>query len=134
MIRVRQVKLLIEEDNTDNLINKVCKKIRVNLNDIRDYKIVKKSIDARDKTNIYYVYEVDVELVNQNKVKIGGDILITPKEEYSYEITGKEELNNRIVIVGAGPSGLMCSYMLAEAGYNPLSSYLLLLLQEYPHS
>ena len=117
MIRVRQVKVLIEEDN---LLEKVAKKLRVNISDIVDYKIVKKSIDARDKNNIYYVYEVDLELVNQKKVKIGGDVLITPKEEYSYSITGEEKLNNRIVIVGAGPAGLMCAYMLSEAGYSPL--------------
>ena len=117
MIRVRQVKVLIEEDN---LLEKVAKKLRINVSEIVNYKIVKKSIDARDKNNIYYVYEVDLELVNQKKVKIGGDVLIAPKEEYSYSITGEEKLNNRIVIVGAGPAGLMCAYMLSEAGYNPL--------------
>ena len=117
MVRVRQVKVLIEEDN---LLEKISKKLRVNVSEIVNYKIVKKSIDARDKNNIYYVYEVDLELVNQKKVKIGGDILITPKEEYNYSITGEEKLNNRIVIVGAGPAGLMCAYMLSEAGYSPL--------------
>ena len=81
MIRVRQVKVLIEEDN---LLEKISKKLRINVSEIVNYKIVKKSIDARDKNNIYYVYEVDLELVNQKKVKIGGDVLITPKEEYSY--------------------------------------------------
>ena len=117
MIRVRQVKVLIEEDN---LLEKISKKLRVDVSDIVGYKIVKKSIDARDKNNIYYVYEVDVEVINERKIRLGGDILITPKEEYSYSITGEEILDNRIVIVGAGPAGLMCGYMLAEAGYSPL--------------
>ena len=117
MIRVRQVKVLVEEDN---LLEKVAKKLRISVSEIVDYKIVKKSIDARDKNKIYYVYEVDLELINQKKVKIGGDVLITPKEEYSYSITGTEKLNNRIVIVGAGPAGLMCGYLLSEAGYSPL--------------
>lgn len=114
MIRVRNIKLLIEEDNESNLKNKICKKLRIN--NITDYKIVKKSIDARDKNNIYYVYELDID--TNEKVKIDNkDIINTPLEEYKYEITGNEELNNRVVIVGSGPAGLMCSYLLSEAGY-----------------
>ena len=114
MIRVRNIKLLIEEDNESNLKNKICKKLRIN--NITDYKIVKKSIDARDKNNIYYVYELDID--TNEKVKIDNkDIINAPLEEYKYEITGNEELNNRVVIVGSGPAGLMCSYLLSEAGY-----------------
>ena len=114
MIRVRNIKLLIEEDNESNLKNKICKKLRIN--NITDYKIVKKSIDARDKNNIYYVYELDID--TNEKVKIDNkDIINTPLEEYKYEITGSEVLSNRIVIVGSGPAGLMCSYLLSEAGY-----------------
>ena len=114
MIRVRNIKLLIEEDNEENLLKKVSKKLRIN--NINSYKMVKKSIDARDKNSIYYVYELDID-TNDN-VKIDNkDIFNTPNEEYKYEITGSEVLNNRIVIVGSGPSGLMCSYLLCEAGY-----------------
>ena len=114
MIRVRNIKLLIEEDNEENLLKKVTKKLRINK--INNYKIIKKSIDARDKSNIYYVYELDIEV--DEKVRIDNkDIFNTPNEEYKYEITGSEKLNNRIVIVGSGPAGLMCSYLLCEAGY-----------------
>ena len=117
MIRVRNIKLLIEEDNENNLKNKVCKKLRIN--NINNYKIVKKSIDARDKNNIYYVYELDID--TNERVRIDNkDIFNAPNEEYKYEITGKEKLNNRPIIVGSGPSGLMCAYLLSEAGFSPL--------------
>lgn len=117
MIRVRGIKLLIEDDNEENLLKKTCKKLKIN--SINNYKIVKKSIDARDKNNIYYVYELDID--TNNKVRIDNkDIFNTPNEEYRYEITGTNKLNNRIVIVGSGPAGLFCSYLLSEAGYSPL--------------
>ena len=117
MIRVRNIKLLIEEDNEENLLKKVSKKLRIN--NINSYKIVKKSIDARDKNNIYYVYELDID--TNERVRVDNkDIFNTPNEEYKYEITGSESLNNRIVIVGSGPAGLFCSYMLSEAGYSPI--------------
>ena len=117
MIRVRNIKLLIEEDNSTNLINKVCKKLRIN--SINNYKIVKKSIDARDKSSIYYVYELDID--TKDKVKIDNiNTFNTPIEEYKYNITGTNKLNNRVVIVGSGPSGLFCAYLLCEAGFSPL--------------
>ena len=117
MIRVRNIKLLIEEDNEENLLKKVSKKLRIN--NINSYKIVKKSIDARDKNSIYYVYELDID--TNEKVRVDNkDIFNTPNEEYKYEITGTNKLNNRIVIVGSGPAGLFCAYMLSEAGYSPL--------------
>ena len=117
MIRVRNIKLLIEEDNEENLLKKVSKKLRIN--NINSYKIVKKSIDARDKSNIYYVYELDID--TNERVRVDNkDIFNTPNEEYKYEITGTNKLNNRIVIVGSGPAGLFCAYMLSEAGYSPL--------------
>ena len=65
MIRVRNIKLLIEEDNESNLKNKICKKLRIN--NITDYKIVKKSIDARDKESIYYSYEIDCNIIDEDK-------------------------------------------------------------------
>ena len=117
MIRVRNIKLLIEEDREDNLLKKVSKKLRIN--NINSYKIVKKSIDARDKSSIYYVYELDID--TNDKVKIDNkDIFNTPNEEYKYSITGTNKLNNRPIIIGSGPAGLFCGYLLSEAGFNPL--------------
>lgn len=117
MIRVRGIKVLIEEDNDEVILSKILKKLKIK--SINSYSIVKKSIDARDKNNIYYVYELDVD--TNDKVRIDNkDIFVSPNEEYKYEITGSEKLNNRIVIVGSGPCGLFCAYLLSEAGYKPL--------------
>ena len=69
MIRVRQVKLNILDDSIDNLIKMVSKKIKVKNSDILEYKIVKKSIDARYKPELFYIYELDI------KVKIEEEIL-----------------------------------------------------------
>lgn len=120
MIRVRQVKVLV---SNDNLTDEIAKKLKIKASDIQEIKIVKKSIDSRHKPNIYYVYEVDIKvkdedkLLNKNK---SSDIFKTPIEEYKFNITGKLELNSRPIIVGSGPAGLFCAYLLANAGYNPL--------------
>lgn len=120
MIRIRQVKIPIRNDNKEFIIKKISNILKINKDDITSFNIVKKSIDARDKNNILYVYEFDVEVVledkiiNKNKSK---DIFITPDEEYIYPVPGKEKLTNNITIVGSGPSGLFCAYLLTEMGY-----------------
>ena len=118
MIRVRQIKVNIENDNTNNLLNKISKKLGIDPSSILDYKIVKKSLDARDKRNICYVYEVDIN--TKCRVKLSTDVFEVEEENYSYEVSGNIKLNNRIIIVGAGPAGLFCAYLLSEAGYNPI--------------
>ena len=123
MIRIRQIKIPVLDDNKEYLLNKIANKLRINSNEIKDYKIIKKSIDARDKNNILFVYEVDISVTNEktilNKNK-SKDIFLTPNEEYKFEVTGREELENNPIIIGSGPAGLICAYLLAENGYNPI--------------
>ena len=84
MIRVRQVKLPIDSLDYKNKISKI---LKININDIKNVKIVKKSLDARDKNNLLFVYEFDVEVSNEEKIlsnNKSNDILKTPDEKYKY--------------------------------------------------
>ena len=119
MIRVRQIKVKIEEDNLTNIKRKVIKKLKID--QISNIKIVKKSIDARDKNNIYYVYELDIETPFEEQLLRRNilDVIKTPNEEYKIDYIGTEKYE-RPVIVGSGPAGLFCAYLLAEKGYRPL--------------
>jgi hypothetical protein len=123
MIRVRQIKISIYEDNSDNLLNKISNKLKIDSKSIDNFKIVKKSIDARDKNNILYVYEVDVDTKLENSIlkrNKSNDIIITPNEEYKFNISGNKRLESRPIIVGSGPAGLFCAYILASIGVKPL--------------
>ncbi len=123
MIRIRQVKVPILEDNEMGIIYRIAKRLKVDSDFIEDYKIIKKSIDARDKNNILFVYEFDVscdresEILRRNK---SNDIFVAPEDVYTFPSGGTLKLDNRVVIVGSGPGGLFAAYMLAEAGYAPL--------------
>ena len=120
MIRLRQIKVEISKDNEEYLQEKVIKKLRINSSDLIDLEIIKKSIDARDKREIYYVYEIDVTLKNESKIRKNKDVFNVVKEYYSYPKKGEEVLSHRPIIVGSGPSGLFSAYILAELGYKPL--------------
>ena len=58
MIKVRQRKIDVKEYSFDNLYNKVIKKLGIKSSDVINFKINKRSIDARDKSFVYYVFEV----------------------------------------------------------------------------
>lgn len=115
---------MVENDNERELIRSIAKKIKINDNDIKNIKIIKKSIDARYKPKLFYIYEVDIEVSNQEDVlkrnKGNDDLMITPNEEYILPPIGDIILDKRPVIVGSGPSGLFCAYQLAMMGYKPL--------------
>lgn len=120
MIRVRQIKVDVRKDSYDELVSSLVRKLNINNSDIIDVNIVKRSIDARHKDNVYFIYEVNVSLRNESKIKLGGDILKSVNDKYSFEPSGYDYLNNRPIIVGSGPCGLFCAYELALYGYNPL--------------
>ena len=121
MLRIKQIKLPINHNEND-LKLKLAKKLKIKINDIIKFKINKKSIDARDKNNLTYVYEIDADIKNEKHIlkKHIKDISQTPNETYKLPNKGHTKLNHQIIIVGSGPAGLFAGYMLAKAGYKPL--------------
>lgn len=123
MIRVRQIKVEIKKDSFDYIQKKVLNKLKITFKDLKDMIIIKKSIDARDKNNVLFIYEVNVEVENEDKIlkKIkSNDVVKEEKNEYVVPNKGKVLLTNRPVVVGAGPCGLFCALLLAENGYKPI--------------
>lgn len=119
MIRVNQIKLNIDED-ISNIQKKLEKKLKISSQEIISYNIFKQSIDAR-KGDINFVYTIDVEVKNENKVlnKI-KDISKTPDFSYEEVKEGTAQMNNRPVIIGTGPAGIFAGLILAKRGYNPI--------------
>ena len=123
MLRIRQVKIPLDKDNNEFLYMAVSKILKVKRADLSNLIIVKKSLDARKKDNVHYVYEVDVSIVNEDiilKKNKSIDIFKSPDERYIFTSCGTKKMVNRPVIVGSGPAGLFCAYILAENNYRPL--------------
>lgn len=121
MIRLRQVKLSVNAK--DELKKKCANRLNINIKNIKSLKIIKRSLDARKKPNLFYVYEVDIDVENEEyilKNNKDNDIFKTPVEKYDFKVTGDIKLNNNPIIVGSGPAGLFCAYLLSLNGYNPI--------------
>ena len=67
MLRVNQVKLKIGH-SPEQLRKKTAEILRVPMRDILSVHIVRQSIDARKKPEIFYSYSVDVEVENESRV------------------------------------------------------------------
>ena len=118
-------KISILKDEKEIIRKKICSLLKIHDNALNSYKIVKKSIDSRDKNNIFYVYEFDVDVDVREEKQIlsriqSKDIFETPVEKYIFPELGNQKLAQRPIIVGSGPAGLFCGYMLAEAGFCPI--------------
>lgn len=120
MIRVRQIKLSVENDNFDELRSTLVRKLKINVNDIVNVRIIKKSIDARHKDRVSFVYEVDLDVKEISKIKFDSDVSLSTDDEYHFTPSGIAELFSRPIIVGSGPCGLFCAYELAKEGYKPI--------------
>lgn len=122
MIRVNQVKMPLSHRQED-ILYKTAKILRIAPEKILSWKIVKKSIDARKKPEITVVYSVDVNVASQDKVLAGcnnAQVQAVTEHSYSFPGEGTEALVHRPIIIGAGPAGLMCGYLLSKYGYRPL--------------
>ena len=122
MIKVRQIKVSVIDNSNSKIKEALVKKLHIDEKDIIDFHIRRESIDARDKSNVFYVYEVDVNLENEELVlkHNNKDVEKTVYEEYSFHKSGDKVLSKRPVIVGMGPCGLFAAYMLSLNGFKPI--------------
>ncbi len=106
MIRLQQIKLSITHSKAD-LEKKIRRELGLHKNHpLPPYVILKRSLDARKKPDLYYVYNIGIP---------------GSQEESVYDppvcTSGGE---HRPIVVGSGPSGLFCAYLLALGGLRPL--------------
>ena len=121
MIRINQLKLQIPHTE-EALEKKIQKTLHLKKGDSFTYRIHRQSLDARRKPELFYVYTVDVTVSNENAVlkHCKGNIQKVEEKHYQIPSHGTETLNARPVVIGSGPAGLFCAYLLALEGYRPL--------------
>jgi uncharacterized FAD-dependent dehydrogenase len=93
------------------------------------WRILRKSLDARDKDAFRFVYTLEVRLAQDEDRVIAHarkPAQGTPRVELFAEApfmmppAGTRLLPQPPVVIGSGPAGLVAAYFLAEGGYRPL--------------
>lgn len=122
MLKIDNIKISTREKNQNNAIaNKICSLCHVS--NISDLIIIKKSIDARKKPDLFYVYSIGFNVDNAYIAKLLNNkkLNISKYEPKTYEyITINKEPLFRPIIVGTGPAGLFAGYSLINSGFKPI--------------
>ena len=104
----------------DDVKSAVSRHIPVLKEEITDVRIIKRSLDLTDKSNIHYKMTVCLSLSEDREaglLKMRKKVFLA--DEYSYTAP-KSKLSTRPVVVGSGPCGLFAALTLAEAGVRPV--------------
>ena len=128
MIRISQLKLKVghtREELFEEIIHQAHGKRPVS------WRIVRKSVDARKKPQLFYVYTIDAEFENEKKLLSAkkSKWIRSTVVKYRFPYNKKDgsgasstEVStiDRAVIVGMGPAGLFAALVLARAGFAPI--------------
>lgn len=118
MYRVSQFKVPADRDMTDKisvLSDELDRKFNISSSCVR---IIKESVDARDKERVCYVYTLEFE--SDRKIHSKHAVHVTESGK-KYEIpVYSGDYTGRPVVTGFGPAGMFCALVLAEAGINPI--------------
>lgn len=126
MIKITQLKLALDHTEED-LVKAINKTLKLKKDQMVSYQLLKKSIDARKKQEIKYIYAMDVKLVMDHKAEEqlvkrlkNPNVTLSDTKHYCFRPSGMLSMKERPVVIGTGPAGLFAAFMLAKDGYRPI--------------
>jgi uncharacterized FAD-dependent dehydrogenase len=127
-IRVSNVRLGLDEPEAA-LGEHLARVLGLSASELRAWRILRKSLDARVKDSFHFVYAAEVQAPGDESKLIAranrhrhGEVRIEHYDEPTFAMPphGSLPLEHRPVVVGSGPAGLVAGYFLAAEGYQPL--------------
>ena len=122
-LKLTNIQLRVEEPEAA-LKAAVARRIGVRADDLGTWRILRKSLDARSRSDLRFVYTVAVDVPDEaavlKRVRKAGDLQAFQAESFHDPQPGAEPLADRPIVVGSGPAGLLAGYYLAAKGYRPI--------------
>lgn len=125
MLRINQLKVPLHYTK-EGIEKKLNNMLSLKPGQLRSLEIVRESLDARKKPDLYYNLVVDLFVEHEEAVlqlcqrKKKKEVIQISRKTYEFPTAGTKRMDVPPVVVGTGPAGLFCGYYLAKAGYKPL--------------
>ncbi|CAA0101929.1 NAD(P)/FAD-dependent oxidoreductase [Zhongshania aliphaticivorans] len=129
MIRLTDLKLPLNHSDAE-LRSAILGKLSLADTELLDFSIFKRSYDARKKDNILLIYMLDLSLTTEAEQRLLADkklqAIVRPSPDTSYKFLAQAASDfptaeqQRPVIIGFGPCGILAALVLAQMGLKPI--------------
>jgi uncharacterized FAD-dependent dehydrogenase len=123
MLRLTELKLPLGHDE-EALRAALMKRLAIRPDDLVNFTVFRRGVDARKPAAIVFIYTLDVALKNEAAAlrRLARDRNVTPAPDMDYRFVTRTEKApaRRPVVIGAGPCGLFAALILAQMGMNPI--------------
>jgi uncharacterized FAD-dependent dehydrogenase len=126
-IRISNLRLNLDEPESA-LPGHLARVLGVSAEALGRWRILRKSLDARIKGSLHFVYTTEIAPPEgEDRMlalgrRLRGDLRVERYAELEFRLParGVTPLEQRPIVVGSGPAGLVAGYFLAQRGYRPL--------------
>ncbi len=123
MLRLSNIKLPLEHTDAD-LRLVISTKLAIEDSELLSYSVYKRSYDARQKKNIFFIYSLNVETSKNEQLleQFAEDAQVKSRtdDRYHFVTQAPEQITQRPIVIGLGPCGLFVGLILAQMGFKPI--------------
>ena len=127
MLRLNELKLPLDHE-AEAISTALCRRLKLKPEQLLSTpEVVKRSVDARRKSQIQLAYSVEFRLEPEQERRLlkrfASDPHLQPAPNTTYELVARIPAQAQLprpVVVGAGPCGYFCALLLAQMGLRPL--------------
>ncbi|MDC9720239.1 MAG: hypothetical protein PSN46_05850, partial [Gammaproteobacteria bacterium] len=123
MIRITNLQLPLDHDE-QALSQAILTRLSIQADELLDFVIHRRGYDARKKSQIVLIYTLDVNSTQNEQLlaTFADDQLIKSSPDMSYKFVAQAPavVDDRPIVIGFGPCGLLIGLVLAQMGYKPI--------------
>ena len=122
-LRITNLRIPVQA-STPDVSSAVARRLRMRPDDLANCRILRQSLDARNRMRLEFVVTaavdlVDVEAESRAASQFDG-VEAWQVQVCDHPEPGPHSMDERPIVVGSGPAGLLAAYYLAWRGYRPL--------------